>query len=91
VTNALDFSPAGGEVKVVIGANGLSVEDQGPGIDEAEMGRLFERFYSRGHANGAGLGLAIVEMIVGKIGCRLALRNREQGGLRAQLVFNESA
>jgi len=91
VTNALNFSPAGSEVKVVIGANGLSVEDQGPGIDEAEMGRLFERFYSRGNANGAGLGLAIVEMIVGKIGCRLALRNREQGGLRAQLVFNESA
>ncbi|MDP1293939.1 sensor histidine kinase, partial [Klebsiella variicola] len=43
----------------------------GPGIDEAELGRLFERFYSRGNANGAGLGLAIVEMIVGKIGCRL--------------------
>lgn len=38
-----------------------------------------------------GGSLAIVEMIVGKIGCRLALHNRERGGLCAQLVFNESA
>ena len=88
VTNALNFSPAGSEVKVVIGADCLSVEDEGPGIDEAELARLFERFYSRGNANGAGLGLAIVEMIVGKIGCRLALHNLEQGGLCAQLVFS---
>ncbi|WP_219268957.1 ATP-binding protein [Pseudomonas sp. Xaverov 259] len=89
VTNALNFSPVGGEVRVVIGAQGLSVEDQGPGIAEAEMGRLFERFYSRDNANGAGLGLAIVEMIVGKIGCGLTLSNLEQGGLCARLVFDQ--
>lgn len=75
---------------MVIGVHCLSVEDQGPGIDEAQIGRLFERFYSQGNANGAGLGLAIVQMIVGKIGCRLALHNRERGGLCARLVFDES-
>jgi two-component system sensor histidine kinase QseC len=88
VTNALNFSPVGSEVKVLIGANCLSVQDQGPGIDEAELDRLFERFYSRGNANGSGLGLAIVEMIVGKIGSRLVLCNLEQGGLCARLEFN---
>ncbi|CNK91535.1 signal transduction histidine kinase [Mycobacterium tuberculosis] len=72
---------------MVIGATSLRVEDQGPGIDETELGRLFERFYSRGNANGAGLGLAIVEMIVGKIGSRLALHNLAQGGLCARLDF----
>ncbi|KAF2410002.1 sensor protein CreC [Pseudomonas antarctica] len=73
-----------------VGSDFLSVEDQGPGIDEAELGRLFERFYSRDNANGAGLGLAIVDMIVGKIGCKLALHNLEQGGLCARLVFNQT-
>jgi two-component system sensor histidine kinase QseC len=91
VTNALNFSPAGSEVKVVIGVNCLSVEDQGPGIDEAEMERLFERFYSRDNANGAGLGLAIVEMIVGKIGSTLSLHNLAEGGLCARLSFTACA
>src|SRR5471032_1604847 len=91
VTNALNFSPAGSEVKVVIGADSLSVEDQGPGIDESEMERLFERFYSRDNANGAGLGLAIVEMIVGKIDSELTLNNLAQGGLRARLSFTACA
>ncbi|WP_448649700.1 ATP-binding protein [Pseudomonas fluorescens] len=90
VTNALNFSPAGSEVRVVVGADYLSVEDQGPGIDEAELGRLFERFYSRDNANGAGLGLAIVDMIVGKIGCELTLHNLAQGGLCARLVFDQT-
>ncbi|PMU65808.1 two-component sensor histidine kinase, partial [Pseudomonas sp. FW215-L2] len=57
VTNALNFSPAGSEVRVVVreedsGVVQLCVEDAGPGIDEGEIGRLFERFYSRGNANG---------------------------------------
>ncbi|MGY2216149.1 sensor histidine kinase [Pseudomonas sp. K5002] len=93
VTNALNFSPAGSEVRVVVreedsGVVQLCVEDAGPGIDEGEIGRLFERFYSRGNANGAGLGLAIVQMIVGKIGGRLELYNREVGGLCARLSFS---
>lgn len=96
VTNALNFSPAGSEVKVVVrvlesGAVHLCVEDAGPGIDEEQRGRLFERFYSQGNANGAGLGLAIVEMIVGKIGGRLELVNLQAGGLCARLSFGFGA
>ena len=63
----------------------------GPGIDEGQYARLFERFYSQGHANGAGLGLAIVQMIVSKIGSTLQLYNLPQGGLCAELRINEGA
>ncbi|MBV4473274.1 ATP-binding protein [Pseudomonas botevensis] len=93
VTNALNFAPPGSEVRVQVaphpcGAACISVEDAGPGIDEQDYARLFERFYSQGHANGAGLGLAIVQMIVNKLGSTLQLYNRPQGGLCAELRIN---
>jgi len=90
VTNALNFAPPGSEVRVQVqpqacGSVSISVEDAGPGIDEQQYARLFERFYSEGHANGAGLGLAIVQMIASKIGSTLQLYNRPEGGLCAEL------
>ncbi|WP_458129907.1 ATP-binding protein [Pseudomonas sp. Z2-11] len=93
VTNALNFSPPGSEVAVVVrkdeaGRVRLRVEDAGPGIDEGEIARLFERFYSRGNANGAGLGLAIVQMVTNKIGCTLRLYNLAGGGVCAELCLN---
>jgi two-component system sensor histidine kinase QseC len=95
VTNALNFSPPGSEVWVRVqpqasGAIHLSVEDSGPGIDEQDRARLLERFYSQGNANGAGLGLAIVNMIAGKIGSQLELHNRAEGGLCARLLLTAS-
>ncbi|HZP65975.1 MAG TPA: sensor histidine kinase N-terminal domain-containing protein [Rudaea sp.] len=73
VDNALVYAATGGRVTVRCGivenaaspTAFLEVEDDGPGIPEAERGRVTERFYrsaaSRG--NGCGLGLAIVEDI----------------------------
>jgi two-component system sensor histidine kinase QseC len=92
VTNALNFSPPGSEVAVVVrkdeaGRVCLRVVDAGPGIDEGEIPRLFERFYSRGNANGAGLGLAIVQMVTSKIGCTLRLYNLAGGGVCAELAI----
>nr|WP_315438619.1 ATP-binding protein [uncultured Pseudomonas sp.] len=89
ITNAANFSPENGVITVKLSeADGwclLSVEDQGPGIDEADRARLFERFYSRGNANGAGLGLTIVNTIALRLGGRITLVNRAEGGLCATL------
>ncbi|KAF0864554.1 ATP-binding protein [Pseudomonas sp. LD120] len=89
ISNAVNFSPANGVINVRLRQAGeqfeLSVEDQGPGIDEAERERLFERFYSRGNAHGAGLGLTIVSVIAHHLGGRINLDNLPQGGLRATL------
>ncbi|SDO97814.1 sensor histidine kinase [Pseudomonas jinjuensis] len=91
VTNAAHFSPAGGEIRVGLehrdGRFVLTVEDQGPGIDEERLGRLFERFYSQDNPHGAGLGLAIVEMIARRLGGHVSLANRDGGGLRATLLL----
>jgi len=69
VDNALNYTPAGGHVTVRCAGGQsepyLEVEDDGPGIPEAERSRVRQRFYrlpgSQGH--GCGLGLAIVEEI----------------------------
>lgn len=89
VTNAANFSPEHGVITVQLcqddGFYNLSVQDQGPGIDEADRARLFERFYSRGNTGGAGLGLAIVNTIATQLGGRITLVNPPEGGLRATL------
>lgn len=69
--NALKFTPEGGRVEITASsaeqATLLSVRDNGPGIQTADMDQLFERFY-RGEGSqslpGAGLGLAIVKSAV---------------------------
>ncbi|MNP44892.1 Globin-coupled histidine kinase [compost metagenome] len=63
----------------------LSVEDEGPGINEEDRDRLFERFYSRGNDQGAGLGLTIVQAIADRLGGQIKLENRIPVGLRATL------
>lgn len=70
--NAVRFSPTGGTVRVLLGAEGervtLRVVDQGVGVPESEREKIFEPFYrASGHRDvddvGAGLGLAIVREV----------------------------
>ena len=63
--NAIQHSPQGGVVHLAVGARGLVVTDQGGGVAEDQLGRLFERFW-RGASRrdeGAGLGLSICQEI----------------------------
>lgn len=68
------------------------VEDDGPGIPEAELSRVTQPFYRlEGSRNrdtgGMGLGLAITQAIVQSHGGELRLENRVQGGLRASIFL----
>lgn len=89
VTNAANFSPEHGVITVKLSQDAkrfvLTVDDQGPGIDESQRERLFELFYSRGNPEGAGLGLTIVHTIAQHLGGRVHLENLASGGLRATL------
>lgn len=72
----------------------LQVEDDGPGIPEADLTKVLEPFVrleaSRSvQTGGVGLGLAIADRNARRNGGRLALENRIGGGLRAQLTFPE--
>jgi len=66
--NALSFAGAGGWVKLRIERDRdwarIVVSDSGPGIAEAELARVFDRFFTtRGERRGTGLGLALVKAI----------------------------
>lgn len=79
----INLSTANGELLIVIA-------DDGPGLPESELERVFEPFYrmetSRNRdTGGVGLGLAIVRQIARSHGGSVSLENRAGGGLRAVL------
>ncbi|MDH4585706.1 HAMP domain-containing histidine kinase [Pseudomonas sp. BN415] len=92
IDNALKF---GGSAQLVVqrdvqGTVQVQVQDNGPGIAEEELKEVFKPFYrvesSRNRSTGGtGLGLAIALQLSQALGARLTLRNRESGGLCAQL------
>ncbi|MEZ5318668.1 MAG: ATP-binding protein [Vicinamibacterales bacterium] len=89
VENASHYSPEGGLIEVRAsrrdGVIEISVADRGSGIPDAELPRIFERFYrvdrSRSRdPGGTGLGLSIVRHLVELHGGRAWAENREGGG-----------
>jgi two-component system OmpR family sensor kinase len=81
VNNAIRHTPRGGRVDVILKRSGervgFDVVDSGSGIPEAEIERVFDRFYRGEEAKGegSGLGLAIVARIAARHQLRLSLRN----------------
>jgi two-component system sensor histidine kinase FlrB len=62
----------------------LTIEDNGPGINKSEIGRVLEPFYST-KAKGTGLGLAVVQAVAKSLGGDLKLAASAEGGLRVEL------
>jgi two-component system, OmpR family, sensor histidine kinase MprB len=81
--NAAKWSPAEGEVEVIVANGEVTVRDGGPGISESDLPQVFDRFYRADDARGmvgSGLGLAIVRQIVSAHGGSVSARNGEGGG-----------
>jgi two-component system sensor histidine kinase MprB len=85
------WSPPGGTVRVQLEGGRLRVADQGPGIDDADLPHVFDRFYRAGNARslpGSGLGLAIVKQVADAHGGQVLAEQAEGGGTRMRLRFN---
>lgn len=81
--NALQIVPAGGRVLITPRRDGaaavVEVADDGPGIPEAELPRVFEPFFTR-RDGGLGLGLAVVRQILDAHGGRIVAGRSALGG-----------
>jgi two-component system phosphate regulon sensor histidine kinase PhoR len=91
IANASNYAPEGSVIRIDAATSGnrvtLAVADDGPGIPEEDLSRIFERFYrvdkSRGRdPGGTGLGLAIVKHLVELHDGEVRAENRPQGGAR---------
>ena len=97
VSNAVRYTPGGGEIAVSWrclpdGRGEYAVRDSGPGIEAVHIPRLTERFYrvdrSRSReTGGTGLGLAIVKHIAQRHGAELRIESTPGKGSRFVLLF----
>jgi two-component system phosphate regulon sensor histidine kinase PhoR len=96
LTNAARYTNAGGRIDVYVEQDGanlvVSVEDTGIGVPEADLDRIFERFYrvdaARSRALGStGLGLSIVRHLVGAMGGDIHVTSRVGKGSRFTITL----
>jgi len=81
--NALKFSPDDGVVEVGCAEGVLMVRDHGPGVADADIAHIFDRFYRAPGARsrpGSGLGLAIVAQVASDEGGQVSVHHAPGGG-----------
>lgn len=89
LNNAVNYTPDGSEIKVSANINSDSVifevTDNGPGISEADLPHIFERYYQKNRKNasnrkGIGLGLSLCKSIIEAHGGKIIIKNRVPHG-----------
>lgn len=86
--NAAKWSPAGGTVRVTLHDGVLTVDDEGPGISEADRPHVFDRFYRSPESRsmpGSGLGLSIVRQVAERHAGSVSAERAPSGGARLVL------
>lgn len=95
IGNALRFTPSSGKVWLVLektsAAITLSICDNGPGIPEADLPYIFNRFWRKDksrarHTGGSGLGLAIAKQLIEAQGGNISAENLPGGGLKVKVT-----
>ena len=92
--NALADSPQGGliSLRCRLGTSGMEIEDRGQGIEPSQLQRLLQPFEQGDEAltrssEGAGMGLAITQLLARAMNGKLRLRSSVGAGFKATLVL----
>ena len=98
--NAIAYSPDGLPIEVAVYEDRanvvISIEDEGPGIPQADIERIFEKFRrgdepsdrNRGDRKGAGLGLSIAKGFIEAMGGRIAAASPIHGGRGTRVLIS---
>ncbi|SEB60403.1 HAMP domain-containing sensor histidine kinase [Paenibacillus sp. GP183] len=99
VYNAMQFTPAGGEITLAVEANEeevhLYVRDTGVGMPAEELARIWDRFYKADESrtlrtdggSGTGLGLTIVKHLISGMNGTIEVQSRVGEGTEFRIVF----
>lgn len=93
VDNAIRYTPDGGQITIQLqhqqNIAQITVSDTGIGLPDADLERVFERFYRSAQtpSEGSGLGLAIAHDIAVLHHGSIRLSNRSEGGLQAMILL----
>jgi signal transduction histidine kinase len=88
IGNAIKYTTEG-TVHIILNKNSITVEDEGIGVTESELPKLFDRHYRAGKSTskGSGLGLAIVKRLCDLYNWNIEIKRNKTTGLSATLTF----
>ncbi len=87
--NAIKYSPTGGVVRIHLSGEELSVSDEGTGMDENEIVRIFERYYQGDRrVHGEGIGLSLVKRYCDDENVGLKIVSKKGEGTKVILNFS---
>src|SRR5215212_5762952 len=99
LSNALRYTPPGGEVDIRLTEAGsaversiiISVQDTGPGIESSDLLHVFDRFYKSSDSGGMGLGLSIAKYLVEAHGGKIWAESEMGKGTKISFSIPEAA
>lgn len=86
LSNAIKYSPKGSSIKIVLKDSLLEIEDEGKGIDEKDLIKIFERYYQENdNQEGFGIGLAMVKEFCDENGIGVYIDSKPGRGTKITL------
>jgi PAS domain S-box-containing protein len=92
LSNAIQHSNRGGDIKVRTRSGAITVQDEGAGISPVNLPHIFERFYKgTDSSQGFGLGLSICKDLTERMGGSISIRSREGIGTAVEIELPEAS